>query len=100
MFRRFSVFFLILSSVAVPAQDAVPSDPHTPKIFHDPSLGVTYSYPGAFTPVTITPVPAGGAATDKAEPECVHSRLSAGSAAGTGNSVFVLSSIDNSCPGV
>jgi hypothetical protein len=100
MFSRSAAFFLLLSSVTALSQDAAPSNPHVPKIFHDQALSVTYSYPGVFTPVAITPVPATPPATEKPEPQCVRSTLSAGAPAGTGSSVFVLSSIDNTCPGI
>ncbi len=100
MFPRSAAIFLLLSSVTVLSQTAAPPDPHTPKIFQDKDLGVTYSYPGVFTPVTITPANPGSAATEKSEPQCVRSILSAGSATATSNSIFILSSIDDTCPGV
>jgi hypothetical protein len=98
MFSRFAALTLLLSSVTVVSRSAAQSDTRSPKIFHDQALGITYAYPGAFTPVTITP--AAPATAEKAEPECVRSVLSAGAATPRGNSVFVISSIDDTCPQV
>jgi hypothetical protein len=103
MFYRFSALFLLLFSVTLLSQNADQaghSDPRIPKIFRDPALDITYSYPGLFIPVRITPADSEPAAAEKAAAQCVHATLSAGSQVGSRNSVFVLSRIDNTCPGV
>jgi hypothetical protein len=78
------------------AQTAAPSDSHLPKIFRDTVLAVTYSYPGEFKAEKVVPP----AKTDPATPRCVQSTLSGGSTTKLGSSVFVLSTIDDACPGV
>jgi hypothetical protein len=67
-----------------------------PKAFHDPLLNITYYYPGRFTPAQPDP------ASSSAAPAhlCAQSTLSASSIAPVGTSVFVLSTIDNTCPSV
>jgi hypothetical protein len=90
------VFVLVLSCLPVFAQAAAPSDPHTPKIFRDTAMGVTYAYPSEFTAEKVAAPPK----ADPATPRCVQSTLSGGSTTKLGSSVFVLSTMDDACPGV
>ena len=96
MVSRSAVFVLLLSCIPVFAQTAVPADSHTPKIFRDNALGVTYSYPGEFLAEKVV----APAKADPAAPRCVQSTLSGGSTTKLGSSVFVLSMMDDACPGV
>jgi hypothetical protein len=84
---------LLLLAVCAAAfcQTAQPA-PTGPRVFHDPSLGVTYFYPQRFTPVEFLPA--------KAEPKqnCPHATLSAKSVTPVGASAFVFSSISADCP--
>jgi hypothetical protein len=78
------------------SQNSVAPASNLPKAFHDPQLNVTYFYPGRFTPAAPEP------ASNSAAPAhlCAQSTLSASSIAPVGTSVFVLSTIDNTCPSV
>jgi hypothetical protein len=96
MVSRFAVFVLLLSCIRAVSQTAAPSDPHTPKIFRDPALAITYSYPGEFIAEKVVAPPK----ADPATPRCVQSTLSGGSTTRLGSSVFVLSTMDDACPGV
>jgi hypothetical protein len=73
------------------SESAAPINPNVPRAFKVPSLDVTYFYPGRFTPV----IPSTGAA---AAEKCVQSNLSGSSISPVGTSVFVLSTIDATCP--
>jgi hypothetical protein len=77
------------TSIQTPAQP----NPNAPRAFRDPALSVTYFYPGRFITES-TPAPAPGAQ------KCVQSNLSGSSITPVGTSVFVLSSIDSTCPNV
>jgi hypothetical protein len=96
MVSRFAVFVLVLSCIPVSAQTTDPGDPHLPKIFRDTALAVTYSYPGEFVAEKLAAPPK----ADPATPRCVQSTMSGGSTTKLGSSVFVLSTIDDACPGV
>jgi hypothetical protein len=96
MVSRSAVFVLFLSCLPAFAQTAAPADPHMPKIFRDTVMGVTYAYPGEFTAEKAAAPPK----ADPATPRCVQSTLSGASTTKLGNSVFVLSSMDDACPGV
>lgn len=96
MVSRFALFALFISSIHAVSQTAAPMDPHTPKIFRDSVLAVTYSYPGEFVAEKVVAPPQ----VDSAKPRCVQSMLSGGSTSKLGNSVFVLSTMDDACPGV
>ncbi|HEY6413482.1 MAG TPA: hypothetical protein VIX42_07330 [Edaphobacter sp.] len=96
MVSRSAVFVLFLSCIPVFAQTAAPADPHRPKIFRDAALAITYSYPGEFMAEKAAVPPK----ADSATPRCVQSTLSGGSTTKLGSSVFVLSTMDNACPGV
>ena len=96
MVSRFAVFVLFLSCIHAVAQTAASTDPHTPKIFRDSALAVTYSYPGEFIAEKVVAPPK----ADPDKPRCVQSTLSGGSTTKLGNSVFVLSTMDDACPGV
>jgi hypothetical protein len=96
MVSRFAVFVLLLSCIRAVSQTAALSDPHTPKIFRDPALAITYSYPGEFIAEKVVAPPK----ADPATPRCVQSTLSGGSTTKLGSSVFVLSTMDDACPGV
>jgi hypothetical protein len=73
-----------------------------PKSFHDPLLNITYFYPGRFVPAP--PDPAASRSADQSSSDtphlCAQSDLSASSISPVGTSVFVLSTIDNTCPNV
>ena len=96
VFRSAAVSALLLSCLPVFAQTAASQNPNVPKIFRDAALAVTYSYPSEFTAEKITASPK----KDPATPRCVQSTLSGGSTSKLGSSVFVLSTMDDACPGV
>jgi hypothetical protein len=98
MVSRFAASFLLLllCATALPQTPGQP-DPRIPKTFHDPLLNVTYFYPGRFVPV---PPTAAVAKADAASPQCARATLSANSDVPAGTSIFVLSTIDNTCPSV
>lgn len=95
MVSRLAVFALFLSCIHAVSQTAAP-DPHMPKIFRDTALAVTYSYPGEFVAEKVVVPPK----ADPAKPRCVESTLTGGSTNKLGSSVFVLSTMDDACPGV
>ncbi len=115
--RRVSRFaaspLLLLCAVCLsqtPAQTASPTaepaSSNLPRSFHDPLLNITYFYPGRFTAVP-TEQPAAEQNPAQQSPaaaqnpaQCVQSDLSGSSTSPVGNSVFVLSTIGNTCPGV
>jgi len=78
------------AAIQTPAQAPTPSGP---RVFHDASLGVTYFYPSRFTP-------AQPAAAPRAAHQCAQSIFSGTSTTPVGSTVFVLSTIDNTCPEV
>ncbi len=88
--------FVVLLAVSGFAQ--TPSAAPSLRIFHDPSLDITFAYPAEFTPVVSDS--ARTQSSSKPQPQCVRSILSAGSESKQGSSAFVISIIDNSCPGV
>jgi len=96
MVFRSAVFALLLSCIPAVSQTGAPADPHMPKIFRDAALSVTYSYPGEFVAEKVVAAPKGDVAT----PRCVQSTLTGGSKTKLGSSVFVLSTMDDACPGV
>jgi len=87
-------FFLLAVCTAAFSQTPVQPARTGPRIFHDPSLGITYYYPERFTPVQLTQ------AKLEAEPACAHSTLSGSSATSVGTSAFVFSSVGSACPKV
>ncbi len=91
-FASVAVLFAVSSFAQTPS--AAPSL----RIFHDSALDITFAYPGEFTAVVTDS--AKGQSSNKNEPQCVRSILSAGSESKQGSSAFVISIIDNSCPGV
>ena len=92
MMPRLAASLLLVCATALPQT----SSPFSLKSFHDSAPGISYFYPGEFTPVA----PAAPAKTDPASPHCVRTSFSAGSDPAAGNSAFVFSLIDNACPGV
>src|ERR1700733_4245342 len=112
MVLRFTAPLLLLICATVfsqtPDQPASqtpdPSASNLPKAFHDPLLNITYFYPGRFIPAAPEPEasPQGADHSSSAAPNrlCAQSTLSASSISPVGTSVFVLSTIDNTCPGV
>jgi hypothetical protein len=98
MVSRFAASFLLLflCATALPQTSEQPN-PRIPKSFHDPLLNVTYFYPGRFVPV---PPTATAVKAEADSPQCARATLSANSATPTGTSIFVLSTIDNTCPNV
>ena len=97
MVFRFAAFLpLFLFCATALSQTPGQSDPRIPKSFKDALLNVTYFYPGRFTPEppSLNPVKA------DATPQCAHANLSASSTTPAGPTVFVLSTIDNTCPNV
>jgi hypothetical protein len=96
MVSRLAVFALFFSCIHAVSQTSAPADPHMPKIFRDAALAVTYSYPGEFVAEKAVAPPK----ADPAKPRCVESTLTGGSTTKLGSSVFVLSTMDDTCPGV
>ncbi len=110
---RFAGFPLLLLCAVCLSQPATqtPEPPplKLPKSFHDPLLNITYFYPGRFTAVPSEQVPPPEAASQASSaqpgagsptPQCVQSDFSGSSTTAIGNSVFVLSTIGDACPGV
>jgi hypothetical protein len=97
MVSRSAAFLLLffLCATAFPQTPGQP-DPRIPKSFHDALLNVTYFYPGRFTPEP----PAPDTAKPEAGPQCAHASLSASTATPVGSTVFVLSTIDSTCPNI
>jgi hypothetical protein len=93
MVSRFPASLLLLVCATALSQTPDPPASNLPKSFHDPSLNITYFYPGRFTPAAPAPK-----AAEAAVPLCAQSTLSASSATPVSTSVFVLSTIDNTCP--
>ena len=93
MVLRFTASILLL--ICGTAFSQTPDQPasNLPKAFHDALLNITYYYPGRFTP-------AASASSSAQNHLCAQSTLSASSVAPVGTSVFVLSTIDNTCPSV
>jgi hypothetical protein len=101
MMSRSAAFLLLLFCAAAFSQPPDQPASNLPKSFHDPLLNITYFYPGRFTPATPEPAPALRASSDSAPAKlCAQSDLSASSVSPVGTSVFVLSTIDNTCPSV
>jgi len=96
MVFRSAASLLLLICVTAFSQPPDPPASNLPKAFHDPLLNITYFYPGRFTPAA--PDPASNSSAPA--PLCAQSILSASSVAPVGTSVFVLSTIDNTCPSV
>jgi hypothetical protein len=107
MVLRFAASLLLLCLTAF-SQPPDPPASNLPKTFHDPLLNITYFYPGRFVPAAPEPAadpaapPPGTDHSSSAAPTrlCAQSTLSASSVAPVGTSVFVLSTIDNTCPSV
>jgi hypothetical protein len=109
MVSRSAASLLLLICATVFSQTPDQPASNLPKSFHDPLLNITYFYPGRFTPAAAEPSAAasnpaesssaqsGSAASNRL---CAESTLSASSVAPVGTSVFVLSTIDNTCPNV
>jgi hypothetical protein len=95
----FSLALLVCVSVCVSAQSqsSAPANPNIPRSFHDPSLNVTYFYPGRFVPDTAS---TSSSADASAAPKCAQSTLFASSITPVDTSSFVLSTIDNTCPNI
>jgi hypothetical protein len=71
--------------------------------FHETDFDMTYSYPQRFVPADATvPAPTTFAMpkSKPADPPCAQAPLSVGYTDGGGNSVFVVSIIDDACPSV
>jgi hypothetical protein len=103
MYRFTALLLLLIGSTAFSQPPDQPAS-NVPKSFHDPLLNVTYFYPGRFTPAAPDPAasPNGSSPSSSAAPPhlCAESTLSASSISPVGTSVFVLSTIDNTCPNV
>jgi hypothetical protein len=97
-----SAFLLLLCAVAFSQTPDQPAS-NVPKSFHDPLLNITYFYPGRFTPAPAEPAPkpsSSSSSSQPSSPQCAQSTLSASSTNSATTSVFVLSTIDNACPGI
>jgi hypothetical protein len=95
MVLRFAAPLLLLAAcAAVFSQTSSQPDPNTPKYFHDSTLGVSYFYPGRFTPE------AAGPAKNEGVAKCAQPTLAGSSVSPVGVSAFVFSTIGNACPGV
>jgi hypothetical protein len=103
MMSRSVALLLLLICGAAFSQPPDQLASNIPKSFHDPLLNVTYYYPGRFTPATPDPAasPNSPDQSSTAAPKlCAESMLSASAVSPVGTSVFVLSTIDNTCPNV
>jgi hypothetical protein len=103
MVLRSAASLLLLVCATVFSQPIDPPSSNLPKSFHDPLLNITYFYPGRFIPAEPSApanVPAESTSATPATRLCAQSNLSASSISPVGTSVFVLSTIDNTCPGV
>src|ERR1700722_12141218 len=103
MVLRSAASLLLLVCAAAFSQPPDPPSSNLPKSFHDPLLNITSFYPGRFTPAAEPTAPANEPAeSTSAAPTklCAQSNLSASSISPVGTSVFVLSTIDNTSPGV
>lgn len=102
MVSRFAAFLLLSLCATAFSQASDQPASNLPKSFHDPLLNITYFYPGRFTAAAPEPAPntAASSSAQPAPPQCVQSNLSASSIAPLGTSVFVLSTIDNTCPSI
>jgi len=96
MLSRSAALLLLLFCTGVLSHTSAQSSSHAPKIFRDQALGITYSYPSQFIAENL----AAPASAETTAPQCARSTLSAGSTNTMGSTVFVLSNIDNTCPGV
>jgi hypothetical protein len=96
VFRSAASVLLLLCATAFSLTPGQPAS-NLPKSFHDPLLNITYFYPGRFEPAA--PPPAAKTQAD-ASPQCVQSNLSGSSLTSGGTSVFVLSTIDGTCPNI
>jgi hypothetical protein len=90
-----SVLLLLLCATAL-SQTPDQAVTTAPKSFHDAVLNITYFYPGRFIPAA----PQKPVEASPASPQCVQSELSASSMTPVSNSIFVLSTIDNTCPAI
>jgi len=104
MASRFAASLLLLFCATAFSQTPDQPASSAPKSFHDPLLNITYFYPGRFTPAPPEPAAPNPAASSSSQPssspQCVQSTLSASSSAPATTSVFVLSTIDGTCPGI
>jgi hypothetical protein len=104
MVFRSTAFLLLLLCAAAFSQPPDESASNLPKSFHDPLLNVTFFYPGRFTPAASEPggqLSHPGQSNSASGPRlCAESTLSGSSISPVGTSVFVLSTIDNTCPNV
>jgi hypothetical protein len=101
-----SVFLLLVCATVVSQTPDQPAS-KLPKSFHDPLLNITYFYPGRFTPAAESPAPPSSPAeSSSSQPSsapnrlCAQSNLSASATAPASTTVFVLSTIDGTCPSV
>ena len=92
MVLRSAASLLLLVCATAFSQPPDQAASNIPKTFHDPLLNITYFYPGRFTPAEPS------APSSSTTPLCAQSDLSASSVTPVGTSVFVLSTIDNTCP--
>jgi hypothetical protein len=102
MSRSVALLLLLICGAAFSQPPDQPAS-NIPKSFHDPLLNVTYYYPGRFTPATPDPaaLPNSPDPSSTVAPKlCAESTLSASAVSPVGTSVFVLSTIDNTCPNV
>ena len=107
MVSRSAASLLLLICATVFSQTPDQPTSNLPKSFHDPLLNITYFYPGRFTLAAEPSSPSsspGQSSSDQpaAAPTrpCAQSNLSASSITSVGTSVFVISTIDSTCPSV
>lgn len=95
MVPRIAVPLVLLAACVVAfSQTSSQPDPNTPKYFHDATSGVSYFYPGRFTPE------AAGLAKNEGLAKCAQPTLAGSSVTPVGVSAFVFSTIGSACPGV
>jgi len=89
--RNKALFLAVILGVLLPQSFA-----QSQKFFHDPLLGLSYSYPGRFAPEP--PVPP--AKSEPSSPPCVQPSLTASTTTTAGSTAFLFSTIDKTCPAV
>jgi hypothetical protein len=112
MVSRSAASLLLLICATVFSQTPDQPTSTLPKSYHDPLLNITYFYPGRFTSAAqessaplsnpAQPSPGQSSSNPPAAPTrlCAQSNLSASSISSVGTSVFVISTIDSTCPSV
>lgn len=91
---RSAVSLFLLAVCTVGFSQASAQSGAVPRIYHDPSLGITFFYPQRFNPAQLKP------AKLDTNPSCAQESLAGSSATPVGTSAFVVSIIGSACPTV